>query len=108
MIQDTLVREGHRVEVAANCDDAMRIFRQRRIDLAIIDIYMPDKDGIETLMEMRRNSPEAKALAISGGGKVGLDQVLTMAESLGARGSLSKPFTPEELLLKVNGILGLA
>jgi DNA-binding response OmpR family regulator len=105
MIQDTLLREGYSVELASNCQDGMRIFRQKRIDLAIVDIYMPDQDGLETLMEMRRNSGDAKVLAISGGGKVGLGQVLTMAESLGAKSSLAKPFTPEELLRKIDEVL---
>lgn len=105
IIQDTLLRGGYEVEVATNCKEGMRIFRQRRIDLAIVDIFMPDIDGLETLMEMRRNTGEAKILAISGGGRLRLEEVLPLAEKLGAKGTLPKPFTPEELLEKVAEIL---
>ena len=101
MIREALVRAGYEVELAGTCDDGMRIFRKKRIDLAIVDIFMPDKDGLETLMEMRRSSKDAKVLAISGGGNIGFGQALALAEKLGAKATMAKPFTPDELVAKV-------
>jgi len=106
MVQDTLSARGYHVEVASSCQEGMSIFRRQRIDLAIVDIFMPDKDGLETLMEMRRNSSDARVLAISGGGGIGFEHGLVLAQKLGAKGTLPKPFTPEELRAKVAELLG--
>lgn len=106
MVQDTLTARGYRVEVASSCQEGMAIFRRQRIDLAIVDIFMPDKDGLETLMEMRRHSQEAKVLAMSGGGGIGFEHGLALAQKLGAKATLPKPFTPEELRAKVAELLG--
>src|SRR5262245_27907106 len=79
----------------------MRTARKKRLDVAIVDSFLPDKDGLETLMEMRRSSKEAKVLAISGGGNIGFGQALALAEKLGAKATMAKPFTPDELVAKV-------
>ena len=105
MSQETLQGAGYEVDVAESCNEGMRIFRQKIIDLAIVDIFLPEKDGLEELMEMRRNSQAAKVLAISGGGNIGFGQALGLAEKLGATATLAKPFRPDELLEKVREIL---
>ena len=105
MIQDALLDAGYDVELAASSDEAMKLYRRKGFDLAIVDIIMPDRDGLETLMEMRRNSGNAKVLAISGGGHIGSGPVLAMADKLGAKATLPKPFTPEELVARVGDLL---
>jgi DNA-binding response OmpR family regulator len=105
MLQDTLVAASFEVLVAKNGVEGLRLFRSHRIDLAIVDIFMPEKDGFETLMEMRRHAAEAKVIVISGGGGLGLTQVLTWADKLRASETLAKPFTPREILDSVNRVL---
>jgi len=100
-IAEILSRAGFDVLAAPNGIEGLRHFRAHRIDLAIVDIFMPDKDGFETLMEMRRHALDAKVLAISGGGGLGTKEVLSMAEKLRAAATLSKPFTREQLLAAV-------
>lgn len=105
MIQDTLGQRGYHVEVAATPREGMSIFRRQRIDLAIVDIFMPERDGLEMLMEMRRHSADARVLAISGGGGIGFEHGLALAQRLGAKGTLAKPFTPDDLHKKVAELL---
>src|SRR5688572_1334913 len=104
-IAEILSRAGFDVFTAPNGVEGLRHFRAHRIDLAIVDIFMPDKDGFETLMEMRRHALDAKVLAISGGGGLGTKEVLSMAEKLRAAATLSKPFTREQLLAAVTRTL---
>jgi DNA-binding response OmpR family regulator len=108
MLQDTLVAAGFEVLVAKNGVEGLRLFRSHRIDLAIVDIFMPEKDGFETLMEMRRYAADAKVIIISGGGGLGLTQVLTWADKLRASETLAKPFTPREILDSVHRVLSTA
>jgi DNA-binding response OmpR family regulator len=108
MLQDTLVPAGFEVFVAKNGIEGLRVFRSNRIDLAIVDIFMPEKDGFETLMEMRRHAAEAKVIVISGGGGLKMTQVLTWADKLRASETLAKPFTPKEILDAVNRLLAAA
>ncbi len=60
-------------------------------DLVITDIIMPDKEGIELIMELKRHTPDVKIMAISGGGRTGTVEFLKMAKKLGAVASLKKP-----------------
>ena len=83
--------KGHYVVTAANGDDGLRRFVERPFDLIVTDIIMPDKEGIEMILEMRRLKPNAKIVAISGGGRTGNVEFLKMAGSLGAMATLNKP-----------------
>jgi DNA-binding response OmpR family regulator len=76
------------------------------VDLAIVDLFMPDKDGIETIMELRALARGMPIIAMSGGGAdtARLD-LLNAAELLGAGLSLEKPFTPAEMLEAVRKAL---
>jgi DNA-binding response OmpR family regulator len=108
MLQDTLVPAGFEVLSAKNGIEGIRLFRSHRIDLAIVDIFMPEKDGFETLMEMRRHAAEAKVIVISGGGGLKMAQVLIWADKLGAAETLAKPFSPKEIIEAVNRLLAIA
>lgn len=66
---------------------------------------MPDKEGLETIMELRRDFPEVKIIAISGGGRVKPEEYLDLADKLGAHRKLTKPFVREELLAAVQELL---
>ena len=93
------------IEEANDGAVGMKIFRQRPFDLVITDIIMPDKEGIETIMETRKDFPAIKIIAMSGGGKIGPDNYLVMAGHLGAGRTLAKPFQQSELVNAVRELL---
>ena len=98
VVGEFLKKAGFIVRLAASGDEGIEIFRKERIDLVIVDIWMPDKDGLETMMDIRRSFSGAKVIAISGGGPSGNLQPLARAKQLGAKAVLTKPFTNDELL----------
>lgn len=101
-----LVRAGHEVVDAANGEVGLRLYRQDPTDLIITDLFMPEKDGIETIRELRRDFPAVRILAISGGAKSAPSVTfLRVAAHLGAVETLAKPFSMEELLTAVTRAL---
>jgi two-component system chemotaxis response regulator CheY len=91
-----------------NADDGLRgmaMFRSEQPDLVITDIIMPDQEGIQTITEMRSAKPDAKIIAISGGGRIGNTDFLKIAQQLGAFDALAKPFDPDDLLRRVRRCL---
>ncbi len=106
LLDRVIRREGHDVVSAQNGREGISIFRKQAIDLVITDIIMPDKDGIETFLDLRRENPNLKVIAISGGGCSKSDNYLNSAKLLGVDKALKKPFSPEEFLHEVNELLG--
>ena len=98
LISRILTEAGHEVIEASDGALGLRLFRERQPDLVLCDIYMPVKEGIETIFEMRRDSPAAKIVAVSGGGSRGNLGPLTAAGLLGANVALAKPFRAAQLL----------
>ena len=98
MFRQILERAGHEVMEASDGRLGAKIFRQERPELIITDIFMPEQEGIETIIELKREFPMVKIIAMSGGGRKGNLDILTMAETLGADRSLSKPFERQEML----------
>lgn len=106
MVIKMLEKAGHiNVEEAADGIIGMKLLRQHTFDLVITDIIMPDKDGIEMITELRRNYPQLKIIAMSGGGKIGPHSYLEMAKYLGAGRTLEKPFKQSDLIDAVQGLL---
>jgi DNA-binding response OmpR family regulator len=103
LIDRILTTAGHEVVVAENGNAGLRQFRAERPALVISDILMPEKEGIETILEMRREAPALPILAISGdtGGAF-----LEIATKLGASRALPKPFRNAELIAAVDQLLG--
>ena len=94
-------RLGHTVLVAATGSEGCRLAANHSFDLIVVDMLMGDMDGIETIMELRRVTPDCRILAISGGGRhmdAGRPLYLDIALRLGADDALAKPFTFEALL----------
>ena len=100
-----LEREGFRVVESTDGNKGIEICRNESIDLVITDIIMPGKEGIETILELRQEFPKMGIVAVSGGGRLGPDNYLLLAEKMGAQRALSKPFKREELLKAVCGLL---
>ncbi len=94
-----LEQDGHQVAEASDGDVGLRLYREHRHELIITDIIMPQKEGIETIMELRREFPQVRIIAMSGGGEATSSQTcLHLAKRLGAATTLSKPFSRQELL----------
>jgi CheY-like chemotaxis protein len=106
VLRQMLEKESYEVKEAANGAVGMSLLRNHPIDLVITDLFMPEKEGIETMIEMRKNFPQVKLIAMSGGGRMGKLDLLPMAESFGAQRTLAKPFERKELLEAVREVLG--
>jgi CheY-like chemotaxis protein len=106
MIKKMLEKAGHEVDVALNGKEGMTIFEKNKPDLLITDIIMPEKEGLETIFELRRKYPDLKIIAISGGGRIGPDGYLPGAKLLGANAAFTKPLIPKEFLQTVSDLLG--
>ena len=102
-----LGENGHEVLTAINGDEAMNLIASEPVDLLITDVIMPDKEGIETILELRRIKPDLPIIAISGGGHVGPNHYLKMATTAGAKAALSKPCPPSVLLSTIRTVLKL-
>jgi DNA-binding response OmpR family regulator len=112
---DVLVRDslafaledaGHAVVPAGNGDEGLAALQRETFDLVILDILMPEREGIETIREIRKTWKTLPVLAISGGDKTGWSDFLRMASTLGATDTLAKPFTASELVSRVARLLG--
>ena len=101
-----LEEAGYTVREAPTGREGVQAYRLAPTDLVILDILMPDQPGIETIMGLRRDHPSIKILAISGGGWTRNLSFMTVAEKLGARATLAKPFDIDALLEAVEKALG--
>jgi len=105
MLHQMLTREGYQVVNAPDGKVGMKLCREQPVDLIITDIIMPEKDGIEMILELRHDFPNLKIIAISGGGRLGPDGYLEMAQKLGAHRTFFKPFNRREILDAVEELL---
>lgn len=97
-----LERAGHEVSTAGNGRDGVAMFREHAVQVVITDIIMPEKDGIETILDLRREHPDLKVIAISGGGRTTPENYLHSARLLGADRAMRKPFKNEEILRAID------
>ena len=104
-IRNALELEGFTVHEAANGNEGLARIAESVPDVVITDILMPDKEGIETILELRRTHPKIRIIAISGGGRTGNKDFLRTAKHLGADRTLAKPFGLAELLRLVREML---
>jgi CheY-like chemotaxis protein len=111
---DAIVREtiiqiledgGYEVVSAEDGKRGLASFRGEKPDLVITDIIMPEKEGIQTITEIRHDRPDAKVIAISGGGRIGNTDFLKIAQKLGASDVIAKPFDPDDFLNRVSRCL---
>ncbi|MDY6971932.1 MAG: response regulator [Thermodesulfobacteriota bacterium] len=105
MLRQMLEREGYDVETASDGGEGIRLFCENPFHLIITDILMPEKEGVETIMELKKKFPDIKIIAISGGGRMGPEPYLRMARSTGAMRTLAKPVDREEMLRAIRELL---
>lgn len=95
LIEESLQHAGYDVQCAADGVEALKVYRQHAFDLVVTDLVMPEKEGLETIMELRKLQPAVKIIAISG------TPYLPLASKLGATKTLLKPFTPSQLIQEI-------
>ncbi len=105
ILREMLELEGHEVVEAPDGAKGMKLCREKKTDAVIADVIMPEKEGLEVVRELRRDFPHIKIIAISGGGYIGPEDYLAIAQKFGAHATLTKPFTREELLKTLNRVL---
>ncbi len=108
MIKKMLERADFEVELASNGNEGLELFKGIPIDLVICDIIMPEKEGLETIREMRRLNSDLKIIAMSGGGRVSSDNYLNTAKAFGAARALGKPFSQKQMISAVRDLLDIA
>ncbi|MGE0644875.1 MAG: response regulator [Nitrospira sp.] len=102
LIRETLESAGYEVDEARNGKEGLDRYRAKSADLVIMDILMPDQDGLEAIMMLRREFPDSRVIAMTGGSEmIGIVNVLDVAKMLGARQILHKPFELNVLLERV-------
>lgn len=105
LFETVLGLDHHDVTTASNGNGALSALAKGTFDLVITDLVMPDKEGIETIVEMQKLKPELPIIAMSGGGRGNAADYLDMAAKLGARKTLAKPFSAQALLDAVKEVL---
>jgi len=105
MLKTTLLRRKYSVQEASNGMEAISKFKPALTDLVITDLIMPDEDGLKVIMRLKEMKPDIKIVAISGGGKAGPANYLSLARALGADVVLPKPFSINELISKIEVLI---
>lgn len=100
-LADVLSNAGIGVIQARNGVEGLAMWRSHNVDVVVIDLVMPEKDGLETILELRKDDAGCKIIAISGGGRAVKDDLLARARVAGADVALRKPFDPAQLVSQV-------
>ena len=98
MLKITLADVGYEVVEATDGDKGIDLYRRQPADLVVTDIIMPKKEGTETIIQLKKEFPDVKIVAISGGGLTKSDVYLRVANLLGVERTFSKPFDISEFL----------
>lgn len=106
VIEHLLNSEGYQVRTAHNGEAALEIAGREPFDLIIVDLIMPRKDGIETILVLHASQPQTRIIAMSGGWNGGASSYLRLAAKIGATLTLAKPFDRATLLNAIESELG--
>ena len=105
LLQRLLVDNGYQVRCAANGHEGTKMVREELPDLIITDILMPEKDGLATIIEVKKEFPQVKMVAISGGGRLEAQGYLDLAQKFGVHKIFTKPFKMNDLLETVSKLV---
>lgn len=104
LLKNVLVSAGYEIAaIAAGGEEGVRLYREMVPDLAILDLIMPDMNGIETLRRIKADYPDAKVILCT---SVGEDGMVDLARRLGAWGYVVKPYQAAHILRAVEKIAG--
>ncbi|WP_022728118.1 response regulator [Fodinicurvata sediminis] len=101
----SLSKAGYTVFSAANGKEGLAFLDSQPVDAVVTDIIMPEKEGLETIIEIRRKWPDLPIVAISGGGRTRQLHFLEMSRDFGANEIMQKPFKPSQLIESLNRLL---
>jgi CheY-like chemotaxis protein len=104
LLRMSLEAAGHEVAEACNGNEGLRLYRDYPADVVVCDLFMPEKDGLETIRALRA-SGDVKIIAISGEGPLAHGGMLNIARALGAAKTLSKPVDAETVLEALEEVL---
>jgi DNA-binding response OmpR family regulator len=104
-VHRVLTAVGHVVADAPRSSEGIRLHHENPFDLILTDIVMPEKEGISTIIDLRKEYPRLRIIAMSGGGDFEPYGYLDIARRVGADRTLPKPFSRSELLEAVNAVL---
>lgn len=99
-----LESRDHTMIEASDGVQGLQAFQEEKPDVVVTDIIMPNADGLEVIRKIMEWEPEAKIIAISGGGRVEERTYLNYAKKFGAQAILAKPFEPDELLSLIESL----
>ncbi len=105
MLKKVFVMEGYEVIEAADGVQATELYDPGIVDLVVTDIVMPEKEGLQTIREIRQVNPEARIIAISGGGRIKPEDYLDWAGRIGVDQTFTKPIRRAEILAAVGELL---
>lgn len=105
LLLEKLGEKGYQAISVGNGNQALAALAGQSFDLVITDILLPEKDGLETIGEIKQRNPTLPIIAMSGGGIVNAGYYLDMARRVGATETLAKPFVTAELLVIVRELL---
>ncbi len=106
LIRESLAQAGYTVQEARDGKEGLDQYRKQPADVIIMDVMMPDQDGLESILILRREFPAARVIAITGGSDmIGILNFLDVAKMMGARRTLHKPFELHALLDAVSAEL---
>jgi YesN/AraC family two-component response regulator len=105
MLKLMLERDGYEVSEAPDGIEGIRVYRQKPADLVITDLIMPNKDGIGMIIDLKKEFPNVKIIAMSGGGLNKPEGYLKGAKKLGAACTLTKPIDRDEMLRTIKDVL---
>jgi len=94
-VSDLLESRGHAVLTAVNGKEGVDLLKNKKVDVLLTDMIMPEREGVETIMEVKLIHPDIKIIAMSGA--VRHETYLQLADGLGADATLSKPFKKQEI-----------
>jgi CheY-like chemotaxis protein len=107
VLKKILETEGHTVTMAPNGAAGIELYRIEKNEIVITDMIMPDMEGAETILHIRSDCPEAKIIAISGGGpSLNASTCLKVGEIAGATKTLAKPFGRKQIIEAVRELIG--
>jgi CheY-like chemotaxis protein len=107
VIVEMLTENGHQTVEARDGDEGLELFNEGKFDIVITDLIMPNVEGIETIIKLKKRHPAVNIIAVSGGGRISAVDHLSLAEKFDVNKTLTKPFRKDDLLKAVDEILGI-
>ncbi|WP_173364965.1 response regulator [Fibrobacter sp. UBA2449] len=105
MMKTALEAKGYEVETASNGRDAKVLYQNKKYDVIVTDIIMPDVDGYEVILDLRRMGMGDRTIAVSAGGRTAADDYLITAKHFDVAATFNKPFELQPFREKIEEII---